>query len=271
MRPILFELPFFNIAVPAYGTLILFAAIICIWIGPRWIYAREGLPIGRVRWALVAMGVLVFVGGRAHFVFNHWMFFQGQLGAAMSPGRGGLHAGGAIAALAVGLPPVLRAFRLPLGKFADGLSLSVGIGIGVARIGCFLRGCCFGRVCDLPWGVVFPSDAFVINYHQQIGLLTPAATAPLPVHPLQLYFSAAGFALTGVAAWMYRRKRYDGQVALVVLFAYALSAAILEFIRADHFPRNYWGPLPQLEWTALILMLLALAGLVLGNRIRTRK
>ena len=55
-----------------------------------------------------------------------------------------------------------------------------------------------------------------------------------------------------------------------MLILYAITAAVLEFLRADYFPRAYWGPVPQLEWTALALTVLAAIGLVVAGRVRGR-
>ncbi|MDR1290603.1 MAG: prolipoprotein diacylglyceryl transferase [Planctomycetaceae bacterium] len=36
---------------------------------------------------------------------------------------------------------------------------TVMLGIAIGRVGCFLNGCCFGAVCDLPWAVTFPEGS----------------------------------------------------------------------------------------------------------------
>jgi phosphatidylglycerol---prolipoprotein diacylglyceryl transferase len=37
----------------------------------------------------------------------------------------------------------------------DYLVPGIALGIAIGRIGCFLRGCCYGTVTTLPWGVDF--------------------------------------------------------------------------------------------------------------------
>jgi phosphatidylglycerol:prolipoprotein diacylglycerol transferase len=146
-------------------------------------------------------------------------------------------------------------------RFADGFAPTVGVGIAIARLGCFLQGCCFGTICAWPWAVRFPRDTYVYEFHRQQGALTPGAASTAPVHPLQLYFAGAGLLLTVVALWLHPRKRYDGQVGLVTLLVYSVGSAALEFLRADYHPRVYWGPLPQLEWVALGLTAVSLVAL----------
>lgn len=125
-----------------------------------------------------------------------------------------------IAALAICAPVVLRRFGLPLGKFADSFAPTVGIGIAVARLGCFLQGCCFGTVCLWPWGVRFPSDTYICQFRREHGLVAPDAAATAPIHPLQLYFAGAGILVTAMALWHHRQQRYDGQVGLVAFLAH---------------------------------------------------
>jgi len=265
MYPTLVRLPALGLAVQSYHVLIVLAAIVCFVIGPRWAHRLEGIDPRRTRRALAIMAVFTFAGGRLHFVINQWMLFAPHPIDAFKVWSGGLHAAGAIIGLGVATVGVSRFARLPLGKLGDGLAPTIGIGIAIARIGCFLQGCCFGVTCSWRWCISFPRDSYVYEYHRSLGLLPPAATAAAPIHPLQLYFSAAGLAVTAVALWTHRHKRYEGQVALMSLLVFSLSAAALEFLRADYYPRAYWGPLPQLEWTALALMVGAIAGLFLAR------
>lgn len=270
MHRILIEIARPHFALRSYPALILLAVVVCLWLGP-WVAARlEGLNRRRVLGALTVLGLVVFAGARLHFVLVHWRLFSGQPHAFLTVWAGGLHAGGAIASLALAAPLVLRAFGLPLGKFADGFAPTLGVGIALARLGCFLQGCCFGTLCPWPWGVTFPQDTYIYQFHRDLGVLAPSATRTAPIHPLQLYFAAAGLLITAVALWLHPRKRYDGHVGLVALALFSASSAVLEFFRADYYPRVYWGPLPQLEWVALGLTLASLIALTAAELVSRR-
>jgi phosphatidylglycerol:prolipoprotein diacylglycerol transferase len=135
------------------------------------------------------------------------------------------------------------------------------VGIAIARLGCFANGCCFGGRCHLPWGVHLPAASGVSS-----GAATPA------LHPLPLYFAATAAGLTLLLLWKGRRKQYDGQLVLWLLFASSLSGALLEPLRHDP-SRVSWGPLPQLLWVNAAMSAAALGGLVaaaLANRRRAR-
>ena len=50
-------------------------------------------------------------------------------------------------------------FRLPVLVTADVVAPTLMLGLAIGRIGCFLNGCCFGGLCDLPWAVSFPAGS----------------------------------------------------------------------------------------------------------------
>ena len=261
MHPTLLEVPSLGITIASYHACIALAVLVCFAIGPRWIAALAGLDSRQVLRAMLVLALAVFFGARLHFVLNHWEDFADQPLTALRVWSGGLHAGGGIALLALAVPLTLRWFAIPVGRFADGFAPLVGVGIAIARLGCFLHGCCFGTVCSLPWGITFPRNTYIYQLHADLGLLPHGAEHTLPIHPLQLYFAAAGLAVTAVALWLHGHKRYDGEVALVSLVVFSLSTAGLEFLRADTQPRVYWWPPPSLMAAAFAMSAAALTAL----------
>lgn len=92
---------------------------------------------------------------------------------------------GSLLGMVIGLYLALQVIRWMIGKDTDHVSRALGIAllpaIAVARLGCFLRGCCHGIVCDERWAVVYSGvDARV----------TPSLR-DVPVHPTQLYEALA--------------------------------------------------------------------------------
>jgi len=63
---------------------------------------------------------------------------------------------------------------------------------------------------------------------RQVG--TPIDT---PLHPTQLYESAATLAIFIFLRWLSGRKRFDGQVTLAYIFLYAVARFVIEFYRGD--------------------------------------
>ena len=271
MYPTLLEIPSLGITLTSHNACLLLAVIVCCAIGPRWVAALDDLDPQRVFRAMLLLGIAAFAGARLHFVINQWADFADQPLTALRVWSGGLHAGGGIVLLTLACPVVLRLLGLPLGRFADGFVPTVGIGIAIARVGCFLHGCCFGTICSWPWCVSFPHDTYIYQYHIDLGVLPPGAEHTLPIHPLQLYFVTAGLMMTALALWLHPRKRYDGEVALVGLVFFSTSTAILEFLRADAQPRVYWGPLPQLTWMAFAMSIVSITALAAAELVHRRR
>jgi phosphatidylglycerol:prolipoprotein diacylglycerol transferase len=82
----------------------------------------------------------------------------------------------------------------------------------------------------LPWAVRFP-----------VGHEThPVGSAAIPVHPTQIYESILNFSLYFFLAWLYRRKKFDGQIFAAYLLCYAVIRSFVETFRADYAPSEYF-------------------------------
>ena len=63
--------------------------------------------------------------------------------------------GGALTAFVASLL-YLRLKKQPLAPWADLFAPVGAAGYAVGRLGCFFNGCCYGKICTLPWGFRFP-------------------------------------------------------------------------------------------------------------------
>jgi phosphatidylglycerol:prolipoprotein diacylglycerol transferase len=114
----------------------------------------------------------------------------------------------------------VRWARLPLAKTYDLLALGLVPGLAIARVGCFLNGCCHGRATACPLGVCFPYT-------------TTPALRDVPVHPTQLYEAAAVLLLSVVLFVVWRRRAFDGQIVLLFFLGYAVLRGLIEIVRGD--------------------------------------
>lgn len=155
---------------------------------------------------LVAIAVGAGIGAYGLGTLNTWL--AGQAGLARS-------IEGALAGGIVGVEIYKRAVGLS-GRTAALFALSVAVGIGVGRIGCFLAGMddfTYGTPTDLPWAHDFGDG--------------------IPRHPVQLYElgTMAIFSLAYLVALL-RREAWvlANGFALFVLF-YGVSRFGLEFVK----------------------------------------
>jgi phosphatidylglycerol:prolipoprotein diacylglycerol transferase len=129
---------------------------------------------------------------------------------------------------------LLRRDRFPFWKAADMAGFAIPLGLTFGRVGCLLAGCCFGAPSDLPWAVSFPWRSAASEEQFRDHLLPTARAWSLPVHPTQIYESAASLAIAAVClVVVHPRKRYDGQVFATSLSLYAVARLLIEMVRRD--------------------------------------
>lgn len=185
--------------------------------------------------------------------------------------RGGLVFQGAV-------PPVLlfiylycRKHGVSFRNFCDVLIPIVPLGHAIGRLGCFLNGCCYGRVSESALAVRFPripedlsvspqgSPAYLDHLRQ--SLIDVGDLWSLPVHPSQLYSFGALLALSALV-WLVARRRPFPGVALPAYFVgYGILRFILEFFRGDHNPAHFGAALSDQQVFSLLFVL---TGVVIG-------
>jgi len=156
---------------------------------------------------------------------------------------------------AVGLALLLiRFWRLSLYKVLDASVLGLCFGFGMGRLGCFSAGCCYGRMTDLPWGVVF-SD--------------PNSLAPqgVKLHPTQLYESLFFWAC--FAFFTRRRPQGNGLSFWGLMLSYSLFRFFNEFLRGD--PRAFFLGLSHNQWVMIGLFILSLSMLIYLRNVKNNQ
>ncbi|HMU39380.1 MAG TPA: prolipoprotein diacylglyceryl transferase [Pseudomonadota bacterium] len=147
--------------------------------------------------------------------------------------QGGLvYYGGLILATAYAVYYTRKA-KIRFLRVADLAAPAILLGLFFGRLGCYLNGCCYGKVTHSFLGVRFPigSSPWRVQYEaHQIH----AGQAMLPVHPTQLYESLGCLLLFGVTYFLVRPwKRQEGQVAGACLLLYAFLRIGVEVLRDD--------------------------------------
>ena len=251
MRPFLFRIPFVDLSIPAYGFMMMIGFMVSIWYVSRKA-RREGIDPN----VILDLGiVLVFSGviGARIFYYTEFYpkyFFDKPWWTLFRIDQGGLvWYGGLILASLVGIV-YLRLRRQPVWKVADMVSPMLALGLSFGRIGCFLNGCCWGKVCDAGYlfATRFPNAGYGGIF---LGIQLPASEAPaasflahkelygmtthtLPVHPTQVYSWAAAVLLFILLHVYYRYHRREGTVFALFWLIYPVQRFLLELIRGDN-------------------------------------
>ena len=218
MHPIAFQLGF--LTVHWYGVMIALAFLAGLWTATRRA-RRENIPGEKIADVVLWLMAGSIIGARFAYVATYWKDeFAGQpLSEIFMIQHGGLvYYGGLIGAGLAG-SIYLCWKKMPFWKTADALAPSIALGNVFGRIGCLLNGCCYGRACSLPWAIRFPTDH---------------VTHGAPVHPTEIYDALDNFILYLLLAWLFRHKKFDGQVFATYLIGYAVTRSIMECFRGDY-------------------------------------
>ena len=232
------------LAIHWYGLMYLLGFMGSWWLGtvrarlPHWNWPRE--RIGDLLF-YVAMGVIL--GGRIGYTL-----FYNFSGLTHDPlvlfriWEGGMSFHGGL--LGVIVAYFLFAHRygytpFEVGDFAAPL---IPFGLLTGRIGNFINGELWGKVTDLPWGMVFQH----------------APTAE-PRHPSMLYEAfLEGAVLLAVLWWFGRKPRPRMAVSGLFLMLYGVFRFLIEFVRLPDVQIGYlafgWFTMGQLLSTPMILI-----------------
>lgn len=226
---------------PAYGVLVALGFLVGLTITLR-LARRSGLPADKIANLAVYCAMAGIVGAKLFmFLFDIGDYIRnpGQIFTLETLQAAGVFHGGFLAALVVAVLYIKRQ-HLPAFSTMDAFAPGVALGQAVGRLGCFAAGCCWGRECDLPWGVRFRSDF--------------AAPVPLDktLHPVQLYESAADLAIFGILYRQFNRQHSRGQVIGLYLVLYSIARFVIEFFRVHEQPLV--GPFSLTQWIALALL-----------------
>lgn len=180
----------------------------------------EAKRLGWNREKMTRLVVYVFlmglVGSRLVYVMTRMGDANVNILAVLFNLRAGFVYYGGLIASWVFLVVYLKKNRMPFWSVSDAFAMAICIGLAVGRIGCLLGGCCFGTPTSLPWGVVMVNDAALGHLH--------------PVQAYEFLFLIVLF----LVLWMRRSKRkYEGELVVWFVGAYAIARYILEFWRGD--------------------------------------
>ena len=198
----------------------------------------------------VTLGVIL--GGRLGYVLfyqpGHYLDRPLELLAVW---RGGMSFHGGLIGVLVATYLFARKRKLAFFELTDALAVVTPIGLCLGRIANFINAELWGRVTQVPWGVIFPN------------------AGPEPRHPSQLYEAGLeGVVLFAVMLWAARGAHppsESGRLSGIFLVGYALARIAVEFFREPDVQIGYlaggitMGQLLSLPMLAFGLFLLARA------------
>lgn len=228
MKPVLFQfeppewmsfLPD-TVTVHSYGFMIglgiIFAYLLAVQLG-------KSLQVDSDKTASIFFWVFLasVIGGKLFFYFeNPSIYFSNPSKMITSPGNGFVFYGSLLFAIPT-LVWFLKRSKIPVWDYLDIVAIYGPLLHLFGRIGCFMAGCCHGKVCSPEFGVVFTDPESSANFLNT------------PVYPTQLY---SVFLLTSIIVFLLlfrKKKKFAGQLFLIYVLVYSLGRGIIEIFRGD--------------------------------------
>jgi len=239
MYPILFEVG--NFSVESYWVF-MFLGFIIGGIVVYWQVKRKKLNSHQAKYLILVTIISGFVGSRLGYVFLHFASYQKDLLKILQFWKGGFSwQGGFIAAFLIILL-ILRNDKERIGKWLDIMMLGMLLGHSIGRIGCFLNGCCYGIITNVPWAIKFPN----------LG-------DNLLRHPTQLY-EALSYLLIFFLLIYYSQKTKlkNGSLLFIGVILHSLARFIIEYFRYNedfiYQGKTWFTTLNYAQLTALIII-----------------
>lgn len=157
----------------------------------------------------------VIIGGRLGYVlFYQFPLFLDNPLYLFKIWQGGMSFHGGLIGVLLAMGYFARKTKRHYFAVSDVVAPLVPFGLAAGRIGNFINGELWGRVTDVPWGIVYPG------------------AGPLPRHPSELYeFILEGVVLFAILFVYSRRKPPKGAVSGLFMLGYGCFRCFIEFFR----------------------------------------
>jgi phosphatidylglycerol---prolipoprotein diacylglyceryl transferase len=245
MHPILFEIGGYTFY--SYSVAMSLALLVSILLAAS-AARREGYNYELFLEGIIISAATGLVGARFLYVVQHLDYYSANIGRIFTFSFTGLSGHGAMFMSLVAALLWCRWRKVNFLEMGDVMSPYYMVGYIIVRTGgCFMGGCCYGKVSDVPWAVVM----------QNAG--------PFPRHPVQLYAALLGIVGFIILKKFYRVRPFRGASILMLLIYYGILRFTTEFFRDE--PVFWLGlSLAQVASIALIIIFGSIMALVLYRR-----
>ncbi len=211
MHPILFKIG--NFSIYSYGVMLAVGFLSGTFLAVKEAQRRsiDKELIIDLAFAIIIAGL---IGARIFYVISNFSYFRNNPLEIMMLNRGGLVWYGGLIAGTLTLFIFTKIKKVSFLTIADIFAPGLAIGQAFGRIGCFLRGCCYGK----------PTDSIIGVYCSEQGA---------KLFPSQIISAIWLVIIFFILKSLSKKKRHPGEIFLAYLILYSLKRFFVEFIRGD--------------------------------------
>lgn len=198
--------------------------------------------------------IVAIAGGRLLYLFTNWHEFTIYEGIAVWQ-YGGFSFLGSLLAIISFIPLYLKKLKIPILPFCDLVCIYAPLLYSISRVGCFLAGCCHGKITNSIFGVVYTHP----------DVMVPASLKFVKIHPTQLYSSIFMFIAFLLIYYIFQYKfKKPGQIFMLYLISASIERFTMDFFRGDLEIINL--PILKIisihQWISLSIFIFAISMLV---------
>lgn len=208
-----------------------------------WFSAMTGLdPVRTAQFYLFFLTPAILLGLRSFSIMLEWReLFKNPLATLIKPGYM-LHGG--IFGAVMGYWGYSAVTGIPMLRLLDAAAFAMPLGEAIARLGCYVYGCCWGRPTNSRFGVRYTSrESKVVRCAPHLH--------GVKIHPAQIYALVAHLLLFAVLYAILPYKSFDGMITGIYLISHGLIRFGLEMFRQDDRGRLF-GPLTHTNLYSII-------------------
>jgi phosphatidylglycerol:prolipoprotein diacylglycerol transferase len=208
LKPVLFKIG--NFPIEAYPVMLFLALLVGVSIYV-WQLKRDGIKSSNAFYIALFGIVGGTVGAKLPLIFMYWNEINSNTNSLNAVLQGRTIVGGLIGG-SVSILIAKRIFNIKE-RMGNQLAVPIVAAMAIGRVGCLLRGCCFGKETNLVWGVDFGDHILR--------------------HPTQIYEIIFDISMVIYLCIRKRKGVKPGQLYSVFLNGYLSFRFLLEFIRVE--------------------------------------
>lgn len=246
------------LSIQSFGLIIAIGLALFTWLVKRHPRRKKLMNVQQFSEVLLIGVISGIVGGRLLYVMEEFHAME-SFWDAISFWEGGFSILGSLIAVPIAATIYLKKNKIPILPFLDLVALYGPLLQSISRIGCFVAGCCYGKVCSLPWAITYTASNSMAPTH-------------MPLHPTQLYSSAILFFIFLFMRFVASKWcTIPGQLIALYLFLASAERFTVDFWRANRelFGSRHLAFFSVHQWLALgigIVTMLTFAGLTIRSK-----
>lgn len=226
MYPILLKIPLgpLTIPIPGYGAMLALGFSLALYFTIR--RAKiEGLDPEDFLNVSTYIILAALIGSRLFHVFiEHPSYYFSNPLEIPKIWKGGYTFYGGMVPAGLVLWWYMKRHKMPVLQSMDIFATYLMLGKVFGRLGCFLAGCCHGKVCDFLFFPISYVTTHPDSFSRPLGI---------PLYATQIWQSAGNLAVFLFVLWLRKRKKFHGQLLAAVFIGYPIVRIFVEVFRGD--------------------------------------